>query len=158
MNPNETQIGGSHYRAKLQHWDYAVYALGNRYLEGNITKYVVRHKKKNGTQDLEKAAHYLEKLILEFGQGTVRPIFEAGKWSFPIEEFAQANQLDEYQHRVIFLMANWRTGDNLLTARELIAQMLRASRAADARAEATKAGARVPEGSYPSSKGYVNQD
>lgn len=33
------------------------------YIEGNIIKYVCRYKLKNGIEDLQKAAHYLEKLI-----------------------------------------------------------------------------------------------
>ena len=33
------------------------------YFQGNIVKYVVRHKHKNGLEDLEKAKWYLEKLI-----------------------------------------------------------------------------------------------
>lgn len=33
------------------------------FLEGNIIKYVLRYKKKNGIEDLEKAKWYLEKLI-----------------------------------------------------------------------------------------------
>lgn len=31
--------------------------------EGNIVKYVVRHKKKNGLEDLKKARNYLNRLI-----------------------------------------------------------------------------------------------
>jgi len=33
------------------------------YLQGNIMKYVWRYRYKNGKQDLQKAAWYLEKLI-----------------------------------------------------------------------------------------------
>ena len=62
---NETQVGGAHYRAKdpaYQHWDFVVDArLG--YLEGCATKYIARHHLKNGRQDLEKAQHYVQKLI-----------------------------------------------------------------------------------------------
>ena len=65
---NEKQVGGNHYRGKaIQPWDYIV---GNKlgYLEGNIIKYVSRWKDKNGVQDLEKALHYLQKLIEVSGQ------------------------------------------------------------------------------------------
>jgi hypothetical protein len=60
---NKKQVGGEHYKGKaIQPWDYIV---GNNlgYLEGNIVKYVSRWKDKNGVQDLEKASHYLQKLI-----------------------------------------------------------------------------------------------
>jgi len=60
---NAKQVGGSHYRGKVvQPWDYIV-ANNLGYLEGNIIKYVTRWKDKNGMQDLEKALHYLQKLI-----------------------------------------------------------------------------------------------
>lgn len=60
---NDIQVAGDHYKAKsIQPWDYIV-ANNLGYLEGNIIKYVSRYKEKNGIQDLEKAAHYLAKLI-----------------------------------------------------------------------------------------------
>ena len=56
------QVGGDHYRAEFQHWDWAAETqLG--YLEGNATKYVARWRKKNGRQDLEKARSYVLKLM-----------------------------------------------------------------------------------------------
>jgi hypothetical protein len=35
------------------------------FLEGNIVKYVVRYKMKNGVEDLKKARFYLDRLIKE---------------------------------------------------------------------------------------------
>lgn len=64
MAANERQVGGSHYQAgdKPQHWDIvAMHDLD--YFQGQITKYVMRWKKKNGLQDLQKAAHFLQKYI-----------------------------------------------------------------------------------------------
>lgn len=60
---NEKQVGGSHYKDNaIQPWDYIVRnEIG--YLEGNVIKYVSRWKDKGGVADLEKAKHYLEKLI-----------------------------------------------------------------------------------------------
>lgn len=59
---NEKQIGGLHYKLPIEPWDYVI-ANNLGYLEGNIVKYVSRYKNKNGLQDLQKALHYLEKLI-----------------------------------------------------------------------------------------------
>lgn len=59
---NERQEGGTHYASTIQHWDY-VAANNLGYFEGQITKYVSRWHKKNGLQDLEKAKHFLDKLI-----------------------------------------------------------------------------------------------
>ena len=63
MTANDTQVGGTHYKSKaIQPWDYiASNSIG--YLEGNVIKYVSRWKDKGGVADLEKARHYLDKLI-----------------------------------------------------------------------------------------------
>ena len=72
MNANEAQVGGEHYRGTaIQPWDFIV-SNGLGYLEGNVVKYVCRWRKKNGVQDLEKAAHYLAKLI-EVAKAEVKP-------------------------------------------------------------------------------------
>jgi hypothetical protein len=62
---NEKQVAGQHYAAPIQCWDYII-ANKLGYLEGNIVKYVSRHRSKNGLEDLKKAQHYLEKLIETF--------------------------------------------------------------------------------------------
>ena len=55
---NEKQIGGNHYKgSRIEHWDL----MHPAYLLGCASKYVSRHKKKNGREDLEKAIHYCEK-------------------------------------------------------------------------------------------------
>jgi len=61
---NERQVGGNHYKKMgvLQHWD--VVAMFNLdYFQGNITKYVMRWRDKNGVEDLKKAQHYLQKYV-----------------------------------------------------------------------------------------------
>lgn len=60
---NTRQVAGDHYKSKeIQPWDYiASNKLG--YFEGNVVKYVSRWKDKGGVADLEKARHYLDKLI-----------------------------------------------------------------------------------------------
>lgn len=74
---NAKQIGGAHYKGDeatadrandlglpvIEHWDFVV-IRGYNYLQGNASKYLDRYEKK-GTpiQDLEKAKHYIEKLL-----------------------------------------------------------------------------------------------
>jgi hypothetical protein len=60
----DTQVGGDHYRQvpNMQPWDI-IDAYGLDYYAGNVLKYLLRHKKKNGKEDLEKARHYLTKMI-----------------------------------------------------------------------------------------------
>lgn len=60
----DKQVSGSHYKGcAIQPVEY-IDANGLDYLQGNVVKYVTRHKLKNGRGDVEKAIHYLE-LILE---------------------------------------------------------------------------------------------
>jgi hypothetical protein len=61
---NERQVGGQHYQVSgEQHWDRQWKLHGRGYFVGCITKYVERYHLKNGVQDLEKARHFLDKLI-----------------------------------------------------------------------------------------------
>jgi len=64
-NENDIQIGGDHYRKgqyTQQHWDYC-WERGFDQFQYCITKYVERHKYKNGLEDLYKARHHLDKYI-----------------------------------------------------------------------------------------------
>ena len=60
----DKQVGGSHYDYAIQPIDF-IMKNNIPFAEGNIIKYVVRHRNKNGKQDLQKAIHYLEMLIEE---------------------------------------------------------------------------------------------
>lgn len=63
MSANDKQVGGNHYATKgIQPWDAIVdWQLG--FLDGNVVKYMARWHSKGGVADLQKAMHYLEKLI-----------------------------------------------------------------------------------------------
>lgn len=62
MAANDKQVGGGHYKGGMEHWDIVAHHDLD-YFQGQITKYVMRWKKKNGVQDLLKAQHFLEKYI-----------------------------------------------------------------------------------------------
>lgn len=69
---NYRQVGGDHYTLSafpcpncgeaIQHWDMS-WALQFDQFQYCITKYVQRHRWKNGLEDLKKAQHHLEKYI-----------------------------------------------------------------------------------------------
>lgn len=65
MNPNDRQVGGDHYRRAEgeQHWDRVYRLFGSGYFIGCATKYIERYQDKNGKEDLEKAVHFIQKLI-----------------------------------------------------------------------------------------------
>ncbi len=67
----DCQIGGTHYKdLVIQPTDF-IYQNNIPFIEGNIIKYVVRHKSKNGKFDLLKAKHYIE-ILLEKEYGKVK--------------------------------------------------------------------------------------
>jgi hypothetical protein len=63
MSAYDKQIGGSHYKKmKIQP---SQFVIENELLfpEGNVIKYICRHRYKNGKEDLEKAIHFIEMII-----------------------------------------------------------------------------------------------
>lgn len=52
------QVGGSHYKNFQMQPIMLIVKADCDYIQGNIIKYVSRHKFKNGKQDIEKAIHY----------------------------------------------------------------------------------------------------
>jgi len=127
---NETQVGGSHYKSALQHWDFATYMYGTGYLRGQVTKYLCRWRKKNGIQDLEKAHHFLTKL---------REVLSNGTRQMTIPEFIKANGIGDEEAAIIFLLSG--TGLSLSSADNILTQLIERERAAE-----------------PKGRGYVEQD
>lgn len=63
QSARDIQVGGQHYKNKaMQPWDI-IDAWGLDFYEGNVLKYLLRAKYKNGVEDLKKARHYLDKKI-----------------------------------------------------------------------------------------------
>ena len=63
MKSYKKQVGGNHYKKyKIQPVEFII-KNNIGFCEGNVIKYVLRFKDKNGIADLEKAKHYLELLI-----------------------------------------------------------------------------------------------
>jgi|TARA_R100001530_G_scaffold42386_1_gene32286 hypothetical protein len=64
-SPMDYQVGGNHYKdCGIQPVDY-IFQNNLDYFEGNVVKYITRHRKKaEGRKDVEKAIHYAQ-MILE---------------------------------------------------------------------------------------------
>ena len=68
MGALEIQEGGDHYKKLgIQPVEY-IHANGLDFFQGNVVKYVTRHKDKKGAEDIRKAIHYLQ-MILEMQYG-----------------------------------------------------------------------------------------
>ena len=62
MKPSQRQEGGEHYNMPIQPVEF-IMKNSIPYIEGNVVKYVCRHRLKNGAEDILKAIHYLELLL-----------------------------------------------------------------------------------------------
>jgi len=71
QNPFDYQEGGSHYKVNgvmdVAEWSKL---RGHCPYQHNVIKYVDRHKKKNGIEDIRKANQYLKFIAyVEYGEG-----------------------------------------------------------------------------------------
>ena len=126
MTANEHQVGGDHYKTSYEHWDLVlIVAMG--YLEGNATKYLSRWRKKGGTQDLQKALHYVNKLIenaptvLSQRVPRVDAVFRMAE----VDRFCKINNIPEGETRTIQYLALWETRGSLEEARRRIERLMK---------------------------------
>ena len=75
VSPNDLQVGGDHYKKMaIQPWD-VIEANGYDFWEGSALSYLMRWRAKGGVADLEKAKHYIDKMIeLETKKGLENPV------------------------------------------------------------------------------------
>src|SRR5690606_41995527 len=123
MSVNEKQVGGDHYRAPIQHWDYVEYN-GLRYREGCATKYVTRCRKKHEDprQDLEKAIHYVEKIQDLYRNGVLLP--RPAPVVITPEALAAANGLTEDEAELVRILTFWESDQELTAALNLLRKMI----------------------------------
>lgn len=118
---NAKQVAGSHYKTDgIQHWDlvddYDVY-----YLAGCATKYLTRFRRKNGVQDLEKALHYVEKMIENYvfvnrHEGDVPPV--------TLDIFFADNGIDGPEREPLRLIFNWLSVQDLKLAQAWVETLI----------------------------------
>lgn len=72
MVPNalDVQVGGTHYKdCAIQPIEY-IHANKLGFAEGNVVKYITRHRQKHGADDVRKVIHYCQLLLeLEYSMG-----------------------------------------------------------------------------------------
>ncbi len=69
MAASDIQVGGEHYKNMTIQPSEFIYRNDLNWLEGNAIKYICRHAKKGGVQDIDKAIHYLQ-LLKEWQYGS----------------------------------------------------------------------------------------
>ena len=119
--PNSRQVGGAHYKNELQHWDF-VEEWGLGYLECVATKYICRWRDKDGLKDLEKAAHYVDKLIELATHNGRKPRGVASHDA--CKQFAHLQGLDEKEFVVLANLCRWSTIGSLQLARRVILEII----------------------------------
>lgn len=63
MSQFDKQVGGEHYK-KMAIQPLEFIAKNNLdFFQGNVIKYILRYKDKNGVEDLRKAIHFIEMMI-----------------------------------------------------------------------------------------------
>lgn len=62
-NPLDTQEGGDHYKSMAIQPVEFITRNGLGFCEGNVVKYICRHNRKSGREDLLKARHYIDLLL-----------------------------------------------------------------------------------------------
>lgn len=119
MNANERQVAGTHYAGDYQHWDFVNEALCGCYMEGQITRYISRWRKKNGVQDIQKALHYADKLLEMQASGAVesfndqRTDAEADMAQAALIRFATSAGLNPREQEIMHLCATWTSANEL---------------------------------------------
>jgi len=121
---NEKQVGGRHYKSGYQHWDFVI-THELHYLLACATKYVTR-RKGDRFEDLQKAIHYIEKMIDASKSGSV----EIGCKFFAerqedIELFCRENELTFREYEVIREIVVATDAEGLETAIEIIREIMK---------------------------------
>lgn len=101
------QTGGNHY--KVMGIQPIVFATVNRYDPGafSVLKYVSRHRRKHGKEDLQKAIDFVEIRLqllrdepeLRFGPAAIQAI--------TVKEYTEANQLSALEHEILNDLDVW---------------------------------------------------
>lgn len=124
MSANDHQVAGTHYRTSYQHWDLAA-DLQLGYFEGQISKYVTRHRTKKGREDLEKAQHFAQKLF-EMAKTSGRKPMRLFPTGPQMEDYVKANNLNLREHVLLKTLLNWSTPHDLENVVHFIAVLIKA--------------------------------
>lgn len=122
MQANDNQVGGGHYASEYQHWDFVQDCLCGLYLEGQITKYIYRWRKKNGIQDLEKALHFMQKLYETDCIGVL--LIRELNVNEELERFISVNEVGDFEAKVIRLITNWQRKSDIDFAMALLRRLI----------------------------------
>jgi len=100
-DPLSIQVGGDHYKGwGIQPVEFTE-TNNLTFSEGNIVKYITRHKSKNGVQDVEKVVHYVDFVKKYRNSSTQRTL------SISAIDFIASNSLGFLEGRAIEALCNY---------------------------------------------------
>lgn len=152
MSDEAKQVGGTHYAAEVQHWDYAD-GVNAGYLESAATKYITRWRKKNGLEDLRKAATYVAKRIQQY-QHQQGPLRGVHKREAMFKRFVADNHIPHREAQIIDLIFHWKRLDSLFEAHARLNEIIKNFNPGETPAKAED----EEEEEGGPTRAYVNQD
>lgn len=104
FQPLSTQVGGQHYKSMaIQPVEFC--ELNQLpYCMANVVKYVVRHRAKNGREDLEKAIHYCELGLSMYEKTKAAWRTNCPDWVITPATFCKENGFDKSTAKAITLL------------------------------------------------------
>ncbi len=122
-DPNTIQVGGTHYQSNYQVWDF-VENNGLGGLETAIIKYICRWRDKgNARTDLEKAIHYLDKLI-DLHKNSHR-VPKGCASHDDIIHFSNMQHLDKTEEFIVRMISRWSCYDDLASCHIAIQNLIK---------------------------------
>lgn len=129
---NLMQVGGDHYKAEVQHWDWTT-PTRIQGLEYASTKYLSRWWKKNGLEDITKPIHYMVKakemhLAGKHFNHTMHTspnylVVEKAKALF--DDFIDSSDIPDMEANIMLRIATWQTTGQLNTILSMLDQLYR---------------------------------
>jgi Protein of unknwon function (DUF3310) len=117
---NDIQYGGNHYKTPYEHWDF-VLNCGLGYLEGNATRYLARWQKAGKSKtDLEKARHYVAKILENCEAHFPRSRRNAAWVRGELARFCAINKIEGNSLAATVAVTIWETRNDLASAISLI--------------------------------------
>jgi hypothetical protein len=128
---NDRQVGGSHYYSQYQHWDWAIdVSLGP--MEYAASKYISRWRKKHeptkGIEDVEKAKHYIQKIIEAHSEGryptAISRLKDISLSLQKTRDFGKKNGLHSNESMLCLVLVNWETPASLIGSLKLLDRII----------------------------------
>ena len=130
MSANDDQVAGTHYKSEYQHWDWAI-DLNIGPLEYGATRYVCRHWKKNGVEDLRKALHFVNKLSEVIADKRYGSYLHMRNQNSAVssrielmQRFVEANKIPYHEARICEMIALWQNPAHITEAAILLEQLI----------------------------------